>query len=293
MAYFGNTPADSFTAITKDTFSGNGSTTAFTLTNPATTNGVQVFVENVRQEPTDAYTVSGTTLTFTAAPVTGTDNIYVVNSGTPVSTITHPAGTAIQATSGTFSGNVSTSGDLKVDVSSGGTYTITGTNTATDRTLTLPDETGTVLTSASAGSVLQIQSGSYSTRVDAKTTSYVDTGLSASITPSSTTSKILIVTWQQGRVLGAMNASATDYAGIRIRKTVGGTESTVGGESEVNVSLGSSFTAWNPNVCYLDSPATTSEVSYKTQITGHDASNYTTVQFNDNPSYMYLLEIAG
>lgn len=150
MAYFGNTPADSFTAITKDTFSGNGSTTAFTLTNPATTNGVQVFVENVRQEPTDAYTVSGTTLTFTAAPVTGTDNIYVVNSGTPVSTITHPSGTALEATSGTFSGNVSTSGDLKVDVSSGGTYTVTGTDTATNRTLTLPDETGTVLTSASS-----------------------------------------------------------------------------------------------------------------------------------------------
>lgn len=150
MAYFGNTPADSFTAITKDTFSGDGSTTAFTLTNPATTNGVQVFVENVRQEPTDAYTVSGTTLTFTAAPVTGTDNIYVVNSGTPVSTITHPAGAALQATSGTFSGNVSTSGDLKVDVSSGGTYTVTGTDTATNRTLTLPDETGTVLTSGTS-----------------------------------------------------------------------------------------------------------------------------------------------
>lgn len=106
MSYFGNVPPERFSAVTKDSFDGDGSTTAFTLTNPGTTNGVEVFVENVQQEPTTAYSVSGTTLTFTAAPVSGTGNIYVVNRGTPVSTITHPAGDALQATSGTFSGTV-------------------------------------------------------------------------------------------------------------------------------------------------------------------------------------------
>ena len=68
MPYLGNIPASNFSSIAKDTFSGNGSTTAFTLSKQATTNGVAVYVENVRQIPTTAYSVSGTTLTFASAP---------------------------------------------------------------------------------------------------------------------------------------------------------------------------------------------------------------------------------
>ncbi len=64
MVHIGNTPASNFASVTKDTFSGDGSTTAFTLSKAATTNGVAVYVENVRQIPTTAYTVSGTTLDF-------------------------------------------------------------------------------------------------------------------------------------------------------------------------------------------------------------------------------------
>ena len=104
MVHIGNTPASNFASVTKDTFSGDGSTTAFTLSKAATTNGVAVFVENVRQEPTTAYAVSGTTLTFTAAPVSGTNNIYVMHHNTPVSTATHPSAQALTATSGTFTG---------------------------------------------------------------------------------------------------------------------------------------------------------------------------------------------
>ena len=39
-----------------------------------------IFVDNVRQEPTIAYSVSGATLTFTEAPPTGTNNVYVVHT---------------------------------------------------------------------------------------------------------------------------------------------------------------------------------------------------------------------
>ena len=91
MPYLGNNPTANFASVTKDTFSGNASTTAFTLSKPATTNGVAVYVENVRQIPTTAYAISGTTLTFTAAPPSGTNNIYVMHHNTPVSTATHPA----------------------------------------------------------------------------------------------------------------------------------------------------------------------------------------------------------
>lgn len=67
-------------------FSGNASTTAFTLTRQVVTpTDIDVFIENVRQEPTTAYTVEGTTLTFTSAPGSGTNNIYVVYRGSGVS----------------------------------------------------------------------------------------------------------------------------------------------------------------------------------------------------------------
>jgi hypothetical protein len=67
-------------------FNGDNSTTAFTLTrqvvNPT---DIDVFVENVRQEPTTAYNVDGLTLTFTSAPGTGTNNIYVIYRASGVS----------------------------------------------------------------------------------------------------------------------------------------------------------------------------------------------------------------
>jgi hypothetical protein len=106
----GNTPSTSFATVTKDAFSGDGSETEFTLSKVATTNSVSVFVENVRQEPTTAYAVSGTTLTFTAAPVSASgNNIYVLHM-LPTSTATHPAAQNLTAVDGTFTGDVSIDG---------------------------------------------------------------------------------------------------------------------------------------------------------------------------------------
>ncbi len=112
MPYLGNTPTSNFATVTKDTFSGNASTTAFTLSKPATTNGVAVYVENVRQIPTTAYAVSGTTLTFTGAPPSGTNNIYVMHHNTPVSTATHPAAQDLTAANATVTGDASIGDDL-------------------------------------------------------------------------------------------------------------------------------------------------------------------------------------
>ena len=64
MPYVGNSPAANFASVTKDTFSGDGSTTAFTLDiAPSSVFDIEVFVENVRQDPNSAYNISGTTLT--------------------------------------------------------------------------------------------------------------------------------------------------------------------------------------------------------------------------------------
>lgn len=64
--------------ITTQTFSGDASTTAFTLsTTPAFSAALDVYISGVSQRLTTDYTVSGTTLTFVSAPPSGTDNIYV------------------------------------------------------------------------------------------------------------------------------------------------------------------------------------------------------------------------
>jgi hypothetical protein len=107
MSYIGNPPAEAYTNTVKDTFSGDGSTVAFTLSRPSLTNDVRVVVENVIQDPTVAYGVSGTTLTFTSAPPSGTNNIYVVHLGPAIQTAVPPSEIS---TNTTFAGNVTVQG---------------------------------------------------------------------------------------------------------------------------------------------------------------------------------------
>ena len=96
MAFIG-TPLDTrntFQSLQGKRFNGDGSTTAFTLdVAPSSTLDIEVFVGNVRQDPNSAYTLSGTTLTFTGAPPSGTNNIYVVHQAKSVGTITPGANT--------------------------------------------------------------------------------------------------------------------------------------------------------------------------------------------------------
>jgi len=112
MAFIG-TPLDTrntFQSLQGKRFNGDGSTTAFTLdVAPSSTLDIEVFVGNVRQDPNSAYTLSGTTLTFTGAPPSGTNNIYVVHQAKSVGTIDPPA---TETVAKTFSGATTVSGAL-------------------------------------------------------------------------------------------------------------------------------------------------------------------------------------
>ena len=89
MSYIGNEPTS--VAFLTDTFSGNGSTTAFTLSAaPAGTSSILVAITGVVQDPS-TYSVVGTTLTFSPAPPTGTGNISVRFLGIPASGVTTTA----------------------------------------------------------------------------------------------------------------------------------------------------------------------------------------------------------
>ncbi len=107
MPYIGNEVGNRFVASkAASVYSGDGSTTAFTLEHAVGSDeDILVSVDGVIQEPSVAYAVSsGTTLTFTAAPSTNSgNNIFVYYLFRTVATVDHSATSALSATSGTFS----------------------------------------------------------------------------------------------------------------------------------------------------------------------------------------------
>jgi hypothetical protein len=89
MGYVGNQTTNAYTSITKQDITGNGGT-AYTLDHAvANANEIEVFVNNVRQEPSVAYTVSGSALTMTGN-VAASDDFYVVFQGKAVQTVVPP-----------------------------------------------------------------------------------------------------------------------------------------------------------------------------------------------------------
>ena len=160
MAYLGAQPNKTLTKTTSQSFNGTGSATVFTLNRAVNTEEeLEVFVENVQQEPGSgkSYTASGTTLTFDEAPPSGTGNIYVIYRGLAEVTtrLEHDANQALSATTGTFSGAVSgttgtftqlNSDNIRVDGN-----TISSTDTNGDITLD-PNGTGdTIVASGNVG----------------------------------------------------------------------------------------------------------------------------------------------
>lgn len=85
MSYIGSEPTS--VAFLTDTYSGNGVATAFTMSvAPASTTSMLVVITGVTQDPS-TYTINGTTLTFSTAPPTGTNNISIRYLGIPASNV--------------------------------------------------------------------------------------------------------------------------------------------------------------------------------------------------------------
>jgi len=122
MPFIGKEPLNAFNTPTKDSFDGDGSTVAFTLSKPvALPADLEVFVDNVQQEPTSAYTISGSTLTFTGTPATGTNNVYAIHRAGGIQTLKLPTGTAGDFTTLNASSDVSISGNITTDLTMTGT----------------------------------------------------------------------------------------------------------------------------------------------------------------------------
>lgn len=90
MPYIGNQSTNSYSSMVKQDLTG-ASGSSVTLSHPvANANEVELYINNVRQEPTTSYTTSGTTLNFVGYTVAASDDIYVIFSGKALQTIVPP-----------------------------------------------------------------------------------------------------------------------------------------------------------------------------------------------------------
>jgi hypothetical protein len=142
------------------------------------------------------------------------------------------------------------------------------------------------------GSVLQVVSASTSTQVTSSSSTFVDTGLSVSITPTSSSSKILVLVSQNG--LSKSNGNVDNCLDLRLLRgatnllspNLAGAMSQTNGLNTLNVTAAS--------ISYLDSPATTSSTTYKTQFCSRNGAASVSVQFSDaSTSTITLMEIAA
>jgi hypothetical protein len=141
-------------------------------------------------------------------------------------------------------------------------------------------------TQASAGVVLQVVNVTFSTEVSSSSSTFTDTGISASITPKFSTSKILAIVDIQG-------AKSSDNTGLDLRLLRGAT-SIIQFAKNAGYTGTSAYNIFGSASCsYLDSPATTSSTTYKVQMAS--SLNVSLSRINDNSptSTLTLLEIAG
>jgi len=148
------------------------------------------------------------------------------------------------------------------------------------------------------GKVLQVVSNTYSTQTTLTTTTQTDSGLSCSITPTASTSKILVM------VLQPLMTAASDrsaFASVRLMRdsTVAWTGDGTSSGVTYGILDGSSsdyamLTSY-VSIHYLDSPATTSSVTYKTQgrLENTSASAEMRFQYTGTTAQMILLEIGA
>ena len=97
MGYVGNQTTNSYSSMVKQDLTG-ASGASVTLSHPvANANEVELYINNVRQEPTTSYTTSGTTLNFVGYTVAASDDIYVIFSGKALQTVVPPDGSVSTA----------------------------------------------------------------------------------------------------------------------------------------------------------------------------------------------------
>lgn len=328
MAYVGNNLTVQQYAPTNAYFNGTGSQTVFTLPiSVVSAAQIIVSIENVIQNPSTAYSVSGTTLTFTSAPPSGSSNIWVtyislqsqqtgpwyfnngqvtytgnirvnggsdfVNNGAGDSRALYVAnGNAAGLPNGLIYGyNANDANDssynflqfaagstIRFIVYGDGTINSTGGLTTKSR--------GITKSSLPPGSVIQVVTGTNSTAASSSTSAWADTGLTATITPTSATSKIMVFI-NHTMCFKDSPSGSTGLAVQALRNSTGLISVPYMGYN------GQAAQSYFPLAfSFIDSPASTSALVYKTQFNSWQNTASVAVQAGNTTSTITLMEIA-
>jgi hypothetical protein len=179
---------------------------------------------------------------------------------------------------------------LRLNGSTSGYSQLDAPAIAGDQTFTLPGTGGTIDRLNRAGNILQVVQGTYSTQVNTSSSTYSDTGLTATITPTSASSKILVLVNQAGCGKESGNTSG------RFRLVRNATEVIVFEKYLGYTASTATNYAGSCSTCYLDSPATTSATTYKTQFASSNniAGVYAQASDGGSPtSIITLMEVAA
>lgn len=184
---------------------------------------------------------------------------------------------------------------IQGNASGTGDFTIAAPNSNTDRTLTLPDVTGNVVTTGdtstvtetmingSLGKVLQVVNVSGPASAVAKTGAGALEVISASITPSSTSSKIYIMTTLGVTGVGGSNTWVASYIYRDSSQIKAGPYEGDAGIANAAASIATNF---------LDSPSSTSSITYKLMAERGSSGTSGWNAYQDRSS-ITLMEIAG
>jgi hypothetical protein len=161
---------------------------------------------------------------------------------------------------------------------------------ANDTVLTADTSTPTGLKWAApaGGKVLQVLNFTYAVETTNSTNTFADTGVTLSITPSSATSKILVTVFQSGIAKSANNNDG------QFKLVRGVTDLAI---FEAAAPYTNSALTLNPGatgITYLDSPATTSSTTYKTQFKNNvNGTGTITAQYGNSTATITLMEIGA
>ena len=238
---------------------------------PSSASSLTVSLNGVIQKPDSSYTVSGSTLTFSSA-LTSSDSIDFIIAERGITLQTPSAGS--------------------VNTDQLAANAVNNSKIASDAAI--------ATTKLGAGAIIQVVNDSDNTNTVVSTTTYTDTGLSASITPSSTSSKIFMMITQDFHLENTTNTSSIN-AGFKILRdsTTLYTGADDGNSFGVRIKgEGSSERILNFvwNYSFFDTPSSTSSITYKLQCRTFDTNHRFRLNNQINgtsKSFITLMEIAG
>jgi len=273
MAYIGRDISNLSDRVVLDNITASATATYNLLLNsvafvPSSAESLTVSLNGVIQKPQSSYIVSGSTIVFDSA-LTSSDSIDFILAERAITLTTVGSGSV-------------------------------GTSQLSNSAVTTAKINDGAVTSAKLdsgvglGKIGQVVSGTTTTSVSVSGNNvYVDTGLTASITPSATTSKVLVLI-SQAIFLSSNDGTSeqtSNYKLLRdstnIFETPNNSDLRVTAEHAPNNELRIGL---RQNLNILDTPSTTSAITYKTQLQKRSGV-VSVAQDNNSPSHITLMEV--